>query len=224
MRRWIRRSKVSDWVADQLERRGIRDPEVLRAMRTVPRESFVPLESRHLAYEDGALPIGHGQTISQPYIVARMTEALALGEWREDHGGEQPKVLDVGTGSGYQAAILAEVGAQVISIELEPELAERASQTLQERGYEVDVRVGDGSIGAPDEAPFAGIVVAAAAPHIPVPLVDQLLPDGRLVIPIGSRREQLITLVRRTQDGFTQEPVEPAVFVPLLGEHGFQGH
>jgi len=223
MRRWIRRSNDYDWVADQLERRGIKDPEVLRAMRTVPRESFVPVEARHLAYEDGALPIGRGQTISQPYIVARMTEVLALGEWREAHGGEQPKVLDVGTGSGYQAAILAEVGARVVSIELEAELAERAGRTLQDLGYQVDVRVGDGSLGAPDQAPFAGIVVAAAAPQIPVPLVDQLLPDGRLVIPIGTRFEQVITLVRRTDDGFTQEPVEHAVFVPLLGEHGFGG-
>jgi len=221
MRRWIRRSKDYDWVADQLERRGVRDPEVLRAMHTVPRELFVPLQARHLAYEDGALPIGRGQTISQPYIVARMTESLALGEWRDAHGGEQPKVLDVGSGSGYQAAVLAEVGARVISIELEPELAERARATLQELGYNVDVRVGDGSLGAPEEAPFAGIVVAAAAPQIPVPLVEQLLADGRLVIPVGTRFEQLITLVRRTDDGFTQEPVEPAVFVPLLGEHGF---
>ena len=223
MRRWIRRSNDHDWVADQLERRGIRDPEVLRAMRAVRRELFVPLDVRHLSYADGALPIGRGQTISQPYIVACMTESLALGAWRQAHGSKQPRVLDVGTGSGYQAAILAEMGAQVVSIELEAELAERARQTLDELGHDVDVRVGDGSMGAPEEQPFAGIVVAAAAPRIPVPLVDQLLPDGRLVIPIGSRFEQVITLVRRTDDGFTQEPVEPAVFVPLLGEHGFGG-
>lgn len=221
MRRWLRRSHDYDWVADQLARRGVSDPEVLRAMRAVPREAFVPLEIRHLAYEDGALPIGRGQTISQPYIVARMTEMLALTAWREAHGGEQPKILDVGTGSGYQAAILAEMGTRVVSIELEAELAERARRTLAELGYDVDVRVGDGSAGALDEAPFAGIVVAAAAPQIPVPLVDQLLPDGRLVIPTGTRFEQVITLVRRTEDGFTQEPGEPAVFVPLLGEHGF---
>ncbi len=223
MRRWMRRSNGYDWIAEQLERRGVSDPEVIRAMRAVPREQFVPPELRYLAYDDGALPIGRGQTISQPYIVARMTEVLALGSWREAHGGEQPKVLDVGTGSGYQAAILAEMGARVVSIELEAELAERARRTLLELGYQVDVRVGDGSAGAPDEAPFAGIVVAAAAPQIPVPLVEQLLPDGRLVIPIGTRFEQLITLVRRTEDGFTQEPIEPAVFVPLLGEHGFGG-
>ena len=192
-------------------------------MRAVPRERFVPAEQRHLAYADGALPIGRGQTISQPYIVGSMTQTLALSGWSEAHSGDQPKVLDVGTGSGYQAAILAEMGARVVSVELEAELAERARATLRELGYDVDVRVGDGSIGAPDEAPFAAIVVAAAAPQIPVPLVEQLLPDGRLVLPVGTRQEQLITLVRRTEDGFTQEPVEPAVFVPLLGELGFSG-
>jgi len=221
MRRWFRRSNEPDWIVDQLVRRGVSDAEVLRAMRAVPREAFVQAEIRHLAHEDGALPIGRGQTISQPYIVARMTEVLALPAWRDAHGGEQPRVLDVGTGSGYQAAILAELGARVVSVELEDELAERARQTLAQLGYDVDVRVGDGSAGAPDQAPFAGIVVAAAAPQIPVPLVEQLLPDGRLVIPIGTRFEQVITLVRRTEDGFTQEPIEPAVFVPLLGEHGF---
>lgn len=223
MRRWMRRSNGSDWIAEQLERRGIRDPEVLRAMRVVPRELFVPPHARHMAYIDGALPIGRGQTISQPYIVARMTEALSLPEWRAAHAGEQPKVLDVGTGSGYQAAVLAEVGAHVVSIEVEPELAERAREALASLSYDVDVRVGDGGKGAPDDAPFAGILAAAAAPQVPVPLVDQLLPDGRLVIPVGTRWEQVITLVRRTKDGFTQEPVEPAIFVPLLGEHGFGG-
>jgi len=190
-------------------------------MRAVPRDRFVPNDVKRMAYQDGALPIGHGQTISQPYIVARMTEVLALGAWPDAHGGEQPKVLDVGTGSGYQAAVLAEVGARVVSVEIEPALAETARATLTELGYEVDVRVGDGSTGAPDDAPFAGIMVAAAAPQIPVPLVEQLAADGRLVIPIGSRYEQVITLVRRTDDGFSQQPVEPAVFVPLLGEHGF---
>jgi protein-L-isoaspartate(D-aspartate) O-methyltransferase len=221
MRRWMRRSNGYDWIAEQLERRGIRDAEVLRAMRTVPREQFVPPEARDMAYVDGALPIGRGQTISQPYIVARMTEALALSEWRATHDGQRPRVLDVGTGSGYQAAVLAEVGAVVLSIELEEELAERARDVLASLGYRVDVRVGDGSKGAPDEAPFAGILAAAAAPHVPVPLVEQLLPDGRLVLPLGTRWEQVITLVRRTGDGFTQEPLEPAIFVPLLGEHGF---
>lgn len=223
MRHWFRRSNEPDWIVDQLVRRGVTDAAVLRAMRAVPREAFVPVEIRHLAHQDGALPIGRGQTISQPYIVARMTEVLALPAWRDVHGGEQPRILDVGTGSGYQAAILAELGARVVSVELENELAERARLTLAQLGYDVDVRVGDGSAGAPGEAPFAGIVAAAAAPQVPVPLVEQLLPDGRLVIPIGTRFEQVITLVRRTEEGFTQEPVEPAVFVPLLGEHGFPG-
>jgi protein-L-isoaspartate(D-aspartate) O-methyltransferase len=219
----MRRSNDYDWIADQLERRGIRDPEVLRAMRAVPRDQFVPVEARHMAYEDGALPIGRGQTISQPYIVASMTQALALPAWRDAHEGAAPRVLDVGTGSGYQAAVLAEMGAVVVSIEREAALAESARTTLAAAGYRVDVRVGDGSAGAPDAAPFAGIVVGAAAPQVPMPLVEQLLPDGRLVLPLGQRFEQVITLVRRRDGGFTQEPIEPAVFVPLIGEHGFGG-
>ncbi len=173
------------------------------------------------AYEDGALSIGHGQTISQPYIVAHMTEALALPAWLVAHGGERPKVLDVGTGSGYQAAVLAEMGARVISIELDTALAEDARQRLESLGYDIDVIVGDGSRGAPGEAPFAAIVVGAAAPEIPQPLVEQLLPDGRLVIPVGPRWQQEIVIVRPTAEGFSRESMEPAVFVPLLGEHGF---
>ena len=173
------------------------------------------------AYEDRALPIGFGQTISQPYIVAFMTQALALSQWQAAHEGARPKVLDVGTGSGYQAAILSALGAEVVSVELEAELANRARLRLIGLGYDVKVVAGDGSRGVPQEAPFAGILVAAAAPVVPVPLVEQLLPDGVLVVPIGSRSEQVITLVRRTPDGFAQQPLEPAVFVPLLGEHGF---
>lgn len=212
-----------DWVSDQLEARGIRDPAVLDAMRRVPRERFVPPDLARLAYDDGALPLSHGQTISQPYIVARMTESLALSAWADAHDGARPKVLDVGTGSGYQAAILAELGAQVVSVELEEELADAARRRLFELGYDVAVVIGDGSNGLPSQAPFAGIVVAAAAPSVPPPLVEQLLPDGRLVIPIGSRSEQMITIVEQTADGFSRQPVEPAVFVPLLGEHGFAG-
>ncbi len=210
-----------DWAVTQLERRGISDAEVLRAMRAVPRERFVPRNLAAAAYDDGALPIGHGQTISQPYIVASMTQTLALPRWREAHLGEQPKVLDVGTGSGYQAAVLAEMGAMVVSIEREADLATRASALLRELGYTITVIIGDGSAGAPDEAPFAGIVVAAASPEIPVPLVDELLPDGRLVLPVGSRFEQVLTLVRPAAGGFTREALEPAVFVPLVGAHGF---
>lgn len=218
-----RRTDGPDWATIQLESRGIRDPAVLQAMRAVPRERFVPEDMRELAYEDGALPIGHGQTISQPYIVARMTELLALDAWRAAHQGATPPVLDVGTGSGYQAAVLAHMGMNVTSVELEPELAERAREVLGQLGYTVRVIVGDGSQGAPDWAPFAGIVTAAAAPDVPAPLAEQLLPDGRLVIPLGTRFEQVITVVRRDDGGFRRDPVEPAVFVPLLGEHGFGG-
>ena len=227
MRRWFRRpgsdgprAKV-DWVAAQLERRGITDPLVLATMRAVPRERFVLPELVTRAYEDGALPISHGQTISQPYIVAFMTQVLALSQWQAAHDGARPKVLDVGTGSGYQAAILSALGAEVVSVELEVDLANRARLRLIGLGYDVKVVAGDGSRGVPQEAPFAGILVAAAAPVVPVPLVEQLTPDGVLVIPLGDRSQQVITLVRRTPDGFVQEPLEPAVFVPLLGEHGF---
>jgi protein-L-isoaspartate(D-aspartate) O-methyltransferase len=220
MRRWLGR-RDEDWAVAQLEQRGIRDEAVLRAMRTVPRERFVPDNVRRSAYDDGALPIGHGQTISQPYIVASMTQALALAEWSAAHDGARPKVLDVGTGSGYQAAVLAEMGAEVVSIEREPDLAESARRVLDELGYQVQVEVGDGSNGAPGDQSFAGIVVAAASPQVPVPLVEQLLADGRLVIPIGGRTGQVITLVRRTDDGFSREPIEPAMFVPLIGAHGF---
>ncbi len=219
MRRWFGRRR--DWATVQLEARGISDPRVLRAMRAVRRELFVPSELQRAAYDDGALPIGHGQTISQPYIVASMTQSLALPQWSAAHDGARPKVLDVGTGSGYQAAVLAEMGAQVVSIERESDLAAGATRLLDSLGYAIKVMVGDGSAGLAAEAPFAGIVVAAASPEIPVPLVDQLLPDGRLVIPIGSRHDQVITLIRPTKDGFTREPIERAVFVPLIGEHGF---
>ena len=218
----FRNETGADWATRQLERRGIHDEAVLRAMRAVPREQFVPRDVAAMAYDDGALPIGKGQTISQPYIVARMTQALGIPEWPAAHGGQPATVLDVGTGSGYQAAILAEMGARVLSIEREPSLAEEARERLATLGYSVTVMVGDGSGGAPSEAPFAGIVVAAAAPAVPQPLVEQLLPDGRLVIPIGGRWEQEILLVRPTSDGFSRELVEPAVFVPLLGEYGFR--
>ncbi|MDL2334545.1 MAG: protein-L-isoaspartate(D-aspartate) O-methyltransferase [Chloroflexota bacterium] len=214
-------AEPGDWASVQLEARGINDPLVLAAMRAVPRDRFVPPELVRQAYDDGALPIGHGQTISQPYIVARMTQALGLTNWPHNHDGARPKVLDVGTGSGYHAAILAALGAEVVSVELEAELADRARLRLIGLGYDVKVVAGDGSKGVPEEAPFAAIVVAAAAPSVPVPLVEQLLQDGVLVIPIGSRSEQVLTLIRPAPDGFVSEPLEAAVFVPLLGEHGF---
>ncbi len=229
MKRWFGREEREPaeqraWMVEsQLVRRGIRDGEVLAAMGEVPRERFMPPEMARRAYEDNAQPIGHGQTISQPYIVARMTEALRLPAWRQKHPDELPRVLDVGTGSGYQAAVLAQMGAQVVSIERDPDLAERARRLLAELGYAVEVIVGDGSGGAPERAPFAGIVVAAAAPDVPEPLVEQLAPDGRLVLPVGPRFEQQIVAVRRIGGETVVEPLEPAVFVPLVGEHGFGG-
>jgi len=213
--------RAEHMVRTQVEARGVRSPEVLAAMRAVPRHRFVPLELAGHAYDDGALPIGEGQTISQPFIVALMTAALALPEWQAAHPDQPLRVLDVGTGSGYQAAVLDRMGAEVVSIERNAELAERARRVLAELGYAVRVIVGDGSNGAPDQAPFAGIVVAAASPEIPTPLVEQLGPDGRLVLPVGPRYEQRIMLVRRQGEVTVAEALEPAVFVPLLGEHGY---
>ena len=198
----------------QLRRRGISDERVLRAMGRVPRELFVPEEVREHAYEDGALPIGHGQTISQPYIVATICALLGL----EGH----ERVLDVGTGSGYQAAVLAELAAEVVTIERVPELAEAARRALVEAGHgDVDVRVGDGSLGVPDRAPFAAIAVAAAAPSIPPALYSQLVDGGRLVVPRGSRSGQELVLVVRTPDGPRERASVACRFVPLVGEEGF---
>ena len=205
----------------QLQARGIRDPETLRAMRTVPRERFVPRGSRGRAYADGALSIGERQTISQPFIVALTTEALRLTEWRSTHPDEHPRVLDVGAGSGYQAAVLAEIGAEVTAIELIPALAKDAGARLTELGYAVDFEIADPSEGFPDHAPYAGIVVAAAAPKIPGPLLDQLADDGTLVIPVGDRSSQMLSAVTRRGDRFEQRDLEPVVFVPLLGRYGF---
>ena len=201
-------------VEHQLRRRGISDERVLRAMGRVPRELFVPEDLRQHAYEDGALPIGHGQTISQPFIVATICALLALD------GHE--RVLDVGTGSGYQAAVLAELAAEVVTVERVPELAESARAALVEAGYErVDVRIGDGSLGIPERAPFAAIAVAAAAPAVPPALYSQLEEGGRLVVPRGSRLGQELVLVVRTADGPRERASLACRFVPLLGEEGF---
>jgi protein-L-isoaspartate(D-aspartate) O-methyltransferase len=208
-------------VAQQLAARGVRDPATLAAMGRVPREAFVPENLRHRAYEDGALSIGLGQTISQPFIVARMTEALDLSGWRARHPGEAPKVLDVGTGSGYQAAVLAEMGAQVTSIEWNAELSQAAGERLAALGYRVETIVGDGGLGYPPNAPYAGIVLAAAAPSVLPPLTEQLAEDGSLVAPIGRREHQQLTVVRRRGDRFEQIELEPCVFVPLLGRYGY---
>ena len=201
-------------VTQQLRARDIRDDRVLEAMRAVPRERFVPEALRARAYEDAALPIGSGQTISQPYMVAAICQALSL------HGGEV--VLDVGTGSGYQAAVLAELADEVHTIERVPELADGARRALAEAGYDrVHVHVGDGTLGVPDEAPFDAIAVAAAAPAIPESLYEQLAPFGRLVLPVGSRRGQELQLVVRSPEGPATIRSVPCRFVPLLGAEGF---
>jgi protein-L-isoaspartate(D-aspartate) O-methyltransferase len=203
-------------VEHQLRRRGIADERVLSAMGRVPRELFLPENVRRLAYEDGALPIGYGQTISQPFIVGTICVLLELS-------GDE-RVLDVGTGSGYQAAVLAELAAEVVTIERVPELAERARAVLAEAGYDqVEVVVGDGSLGVPEQAPFDGIAVAAAAPTIPPALYAQLADGGRLVVPRGSRWGQELVVVVRTDGGPVERASVPCRFVPLVGVEGFEG-
>ena len=203
-------------VLRQLRGRDIEDERVLEAMARVPRELFVPERARDRAFADAALPIGHGQTISQPYMVARIAEALAL------RPGEV--VLDVGTGSGYQAAVLAELGADVITIERIPELAAQARESLAAAGYErVDVRVGDGTLGFPDRAPYDAIAVAAAAPGFPETLYEQLRPRGRLVVPVGGQRAQRLEVIVRSPEGPAVVHSVPCRFVPLVGEEGFRG-
>ncbi len=203
-------------VQQQLRRRGISDPRVLAAMGKVPRHLFVPSEVRHLAYEDGPLSIGAGQTISQPYIVALMTQLL--NPQPEDH------VLEIGVGSGYQTAILAELVKDVIGMERISELAEGARERLERLGYSnVTVLVGDGTLGYARAAPYDAILVAAAAPEVPEPLLMQLAVGGRLIIPVGSDFEQIIKRIRRTEEGFKTEDLTPVRFVPLIGKHGFGG-
>jgi len=203
-------------VEHQLRRRGSFDERVLEAMARVPRERFVPEDVRHLAYDDGALPIGSGQTISQPFIVATICQLLELSE--------DERVLDVGTGSGYQAAVLAELVAEVVTIERVPALAERARSALVQTGYgEVEVLVGDGSLGVPARAPYDGIAVAAAAPVVPPALYGQLVEGGRLVVPRGGRWGQQLVLVERTKDGPRERASVPCRFVPLVGAEGFAG-
>jgi protein-L-isoaspartate(D-aspartate) O-methyltransferase len=203
-------------VERQLRGRDVRDERVLAAMGSVPRELFVPERLRDRAYDDAALPIGHGQTISQPYMVARICEALSL------HGNE--RVLDVGTGSGYQAAVLAELAGEVVTIERHPELAASARAALEAAGYErVEVRVGDGTLGVPERAPFDAIAVAAAVPDLPPTLYDQLGERGRIVLPVGTRRVQELSLVVRSPEGPAVIRSVPCRFVPLVGEEGFDG-
>jgi protein-L-isoaspartate(D-aspartate) O-methyltransferase len=211
-------------VSKQLAARGIADSSVLAAMGEVPRERFVPDALVERAYDDGALGIGGGQTISQPYIVARMSEALALPAWIAAHPDAVPRVLEVGTGSGYQAAVLARMGARVISVERDAQLADEARGRLLELGFaDVMVELADGSIGWPAGAPYAGILVAAAAPEPPEPLLAELADGARLVAPVGRRDIQELVVVRRDGRRLETETLEPCVFVPLVGRFGFQG-
>jgi protein-L-isoaspartate(D-aspartate) O-methyltransferase len=201
-------------VAEQFIARDIADRRVLLAMRRVPRHRFVPPDHRHLAYADSPLPIGQNQTISQPYIVALMTQMLGL------KGSEV--VLEIGTGSGYQAAVLALLAKEVHTIERHQRLADRAAEILVELGYEnVRIHVSDGSQGWPENAPYDAIIATAAAPRAPQPLLDQLAEGGRLVIPIGGRGGQHLERWVRSGGRFESEQGAPVAFVPLVGEHGW---
>jgi protein-L-isoaspartate(D-aspartate) O-methyltransferase len=215
-------SQRADMVERQLRRRGIGDERVLAAMAAIPRERFVPEPYARRTYADSALPIGHDQTISQPWIVAAICQAMELT------GGEQ--VLEVGTGSGYSAAVLSLLAAEVLTIERVPELAERARVILADLGLtNVEVVIGDGSAGLPERAPFDAIAVHAAAPGPPATLVGQLGVGGRLVVPVASSRADMLTVFRRiaqtvdvaTGEGLEREVLGPCRFVPLIGTEGF---
>jgi protein-L-isoaspartate(D-aspartate) O-methyltransferase len=203
-------------VTYQIANKGVKDERVLAAMRKVPRHCFVAPDAHAYAYVDSPVRIGSGQTISQPFIVALMTELLDVDP--------EHRVLDVGTGSGYQAAILGELAAEVHSIERHPKLAETARETLESLGYKnINVHVGDGSQGYPPAAPYDRIIVAAAAPAVPQALLDQMAPEGRLVLPVGPRYSQQLEVWDRKGDQFKQSTNIPVVFVPLIGEAGWEG-
>jgi protein-L-isoaspartate(D-aspartate) O-methyltransferase len=204
-----------EMIEKQLRRRGISDAAVLAAMKAVPRHEFVPQELRSRAYEDVPLPIGGGQTISQPYIVAAMTAALRL----------QPgdRVLEIGTGCGYQAAVLSRLAKEVFTIERRPELASAASAKLARLGYaNAHVHCGDGTLGLAEFAPFHAILVAAAAPAVPKPLLAQLAEGGRMILPVGDAEHQELQLIERRGDAFPTKMLEGCRFVPLVGYHGWQ--
>ena len=211
------RTRREAMVERQIRRRGVTDARVLAAMNKVPRERFVPDDLRARAYDDGPLPIGQGQTISQPYIVAYMTDTLGVAATH--------KVLEIGTGSGYQAAILGELARRVYTIEIVPELARRATATLTSLGYgNVSVRAGDGYAGWPEQAPFDRILVTAAPERVPQPLVDQLSAGGRLVAPVGGQGEtQWITILEKTPRGIVETRTIPVQFVPFTRTPGVPG-
>jgi len=202
-------------LVEEIRALGVKDLAVLRAVAEVPRHRFVPAAMLRRAYEDSALPIGMGQTISQPSLQALSIEKLAL------KGGD--KVLEIGTGSGYQTALLAMVAGQVFSVERVAPLAEQARKTIAELGINnVSILVGDGTLGWRAFEPFNAIVVAAASPEVPQPLIDQLVPGGRLLIPLGPRDAQVLTLLTKEPGGgVTRQPLLDAIFVPLVGKHGF---
>jgi protein-L-isoaspartate(D-aspartate) O-methyltransferase len=201
-------------VSEQIARRGLNDERLLDAFGRLPRHLFVPDDYSYLAYDDGPLPIGYGQTISQPYIVALMTDLLCL------KGDE--RVLEIGTGSGYQAAILAYLAAEVQTIEFVPELGEQAEKLVKELGFDnIYCHVGDGSLGWPHAAPYSGIIVTAAAPDVPKALLGQLEEGGRLVLPVGGRGFQELECWRRRGRRFDHKAITGVAFVPLRGEHGW---
>jgi len=201
-------------VDDQLRRRNIRDERLLAVMEEVPRHEFIPEKDRALSYEDKPVPIGEGQTISQPYIVAAMIDALRVAP--------ENTVLEIGTGTGYQAAVLSRLAAHVYTVERHAALAATAEHVFQQLGYaNITVVVGDGSLGLPDRAPFDRIIVAAAAPAVPDPLLQQLGEGGRIIIPVGNPESQVLELVRKVQGEFITSRLEGVRFVPLIGQGGF---
>jgi len=208
------RKERLNMVNRQLRERGITDQRVLKVMEEVPRHKFVPKEYRSMAYQDTPLPIGEGQTISQPYMVAIMAQSLKL------QGHE--KVLEIGTGSGYQSAVLSRLAREVYTIERLPTLALMARETLKELGYDnVRVIIANGTLGYPQEAPFSAILVTAGAPRIPGPLIDQLEEGGKLVIPIGDQINQILTLVTKIGGKTVQQEIVGCMFVPLIGQEGW---
>lgn len=209
-----REAERKTMVETQLKPRGIKDRQILKAFMDVPRHEFVPDKYKDVAYEDHPLPVGEGQTISQPFIVAEMTKLLGVEK------GD--KVLEIGTGSGYQAAILASMGVEIYTVERNHSLAEKSSEILKKLGYiDIHIKEGDGTLGWPENAPYKGIIVTAASPKAPEPLIDQLDEDGRLVIPVGSRLSQILKVYHKVEGKIAESSHGGCMFVPLIGKYGF---